>query len=318
MSHWGMARGRRVERQLTRCTRGVAAPPEFAHPASVDAMPTWSLSNNAGLAPKALLPHRRRELPQLPAEIGLVVEDAASGFCGAVVHCERDAVQLEDATGRVRAFPLRRGAFLIDGEPVTLIPLGRPITTGTIRSASGSVAVVGRRARTARASRIWVEGTHDAELVERIWGHDLRVDGVVVEPLDGVDRLAERIAEFDPAPHRRLGVLVDHLVAGSKESRLTREVRSPHVLVTGHPYVDIWQAVRPAVLGIPSWPTVPRGMPWKEGVCRVLGWVDQGGIADPAGGWRRILDSVTNFRDLEPALLGAVEAIIDFVTEERG
>jgi hypothetical protein len=244
----------------------------------------------------------------------LVVEDASSGFCGAVLRCERDAVELQDARGQVRTFPLRRAAFLIDGDPVTLVRPIQPAAAGVHRSASGSVRVAGLRARPARASRIWVEGKHDAELVERVWGHDLRVDSVVVEPLDGVDYLAERVAEFGPAPHRRLGVLVDHLIAGSKESRLVQAVRSPHVLVTGHPYVDIWQAVRPAALGIPGWPDVPRGMPWKQGVCRTLGWVDRHGTADPIEGWCRVLRAVEGFRDLEPALLGAVEHLIDFVT----
>lgn len=257
--------------------------------------------------------HRRAEVPQLTVDVGLVVEDAASGFCGAVRSCERDTVALEDAHGRVRTFPLRRAAFLIDGDPVTLVRRVQPVT-GPTRSASGSVRVAGLRARTARASRIWVEGRHDAELVERVWGHDLRVDGVVVEPLDGVDDLTERVAEFGPAPHRRLGVLVDHLVAGSKETRLVQTVRSEHVLVAGHPYVDIWQAVRPAALGIPGWPDVPRGVPWKQGVCQALGWVDRSGIADPAQGWCRVLDAVGGFRDLEPTLLGAVERLIDFVT----
>jgi len=311
-----MARSRRVERPLSSCTCGVATAPEIAHPASVAAMPRWNSLSNAGSGADALPPHRRREVPQLSAEAGLVVEDAASGFCGAIVRCERDSVLLEDSKGRVRMFPLRCAAFLIDGDPITLVrPVGQD-TAGTTRSASGSVKVVGRRARVARASRIWVEGKHDAELVERVWGHDLRVDGVVVEPLDGIDELAERVADFHPAPHRRLGVLVDHLVGGSKESRLVQAVRSQHVLVTGHPYVDIWQAVRPAALSIPRWPDVPRGVPWKEGVCQALGWVDRRGIADPAQEWCRILDSVASFRDLEPALLGAVEALIDFVTTD--
>jgi hypothetical protein len=259
-------------------------------------------------------PRQRREVPQLPAEVGLVVEAAASGFCGAVLRCERDSVELQDARGRVRTFPLRRAAFLVEGDPVTLVRPTKLTTAGAPRSASGSVRVTRTRARIARASRIWVEGTHDAELVERVWGHDLRVDGVVVEPLDGVDHLAERIAEFDPAPGRRLGVLVDHLVAGSKESRLVAAVRTPHVLVTGHPYVDIWQAVRPAALGIPGWPDVPHGVPWKEGVCQALGWVDRNGLADPTQGWCRVRGAVDDFRDLESALLGAVEQLIDFVT----
>ncbi|MGB6161673.1 MAG: DUF3097 domain-containing protein [Pseudonocardiaceae bacterium] len=270
---------------------------------------------SVGYGPDVLRqPSRRRELPQLPAEVGLVVEDAASGFCGAVLHCERDSVELQDAQGRVRMFPLRPAAFLIDGDPVTLVRPVQLAAAGVPRSASGSVRVARTCARVAQASRIWVEGKHDAELVERVWGHDLRVDGVVVEPLDGVDYLADRVAQFCPNPERRLGVLVDHLIPGSKESRLVAAVRTPHVLVTGHPYVDIWQAVRPSVLGIPGWPDVPRGVSWKDGVCQALGWVDRSGIADPAQGWSRVLGAVASFRDLEPALLGAVEKLIDFVT----
>ncbi len=283
-------------------------------------MPSRDLQRNSpgpsvGYGPDVLRqPPRRREVPRLPAEVGLVVEDAASSFCGAVLHCERDSVELQDARGRVRMFPLRPAAFLIDGDPVTLVRPVQLAAAGVPRSASGSVRVARTRARVAQASRIWVEGKHDAELVERVWGHDLRVDGVVVEPLDGVDYLADRVAQFCPAPERRLGVLVDHLIAGSKESRLVAAVRTPHVLVTGHPYVDIWQAVRPSALGIPGWPDVPRGVSWKDGVCQALGWVDRSGIADPAQGWSRVLGAVASFRDLEPALLGAVEKLIDFVT----
>ena len=82
--------------------------------------------------------HRRAEVPQLMVEVGLVGEDAASGFCGAVRSCERDTVALEDAQGRVRTFPLRRAAFLVDGDPVTLVRQVQPATRPT-RSASGSV-----------------------------------------------------------------------------------------------------------------------------------------------------------------------------------
>ncbi len=95
------------------------------------------------------------------------------------------------------------------------------------------------------------------------------------------------VAEFAPGPGRRLGVLVDHLVTGSKESRIAAGVSSPHVLITGHPFVDIWQAVKPAAVGIAAWPQVPRGVPWKEGVLRALGWPRghrRGLAADPARG----------------------------------
>ncbi|MCP2167563.1 DUF3097 domain-containing protein [Goodfellowiella coeruleoviolacea] len=251
---------------------------------------------------------RRRTVPEVPAQAGLVVEDATSGFCGAVVHLDTHQVTLEDRHGRQRLFPLRPAAFLLDGQPVTLVRPAPTTPTAPRRSASGSRHVAGLRARTARASRLWVEGRHDAELVERVWGHDLRVEGIVVEPLDGVDHLAEQVTRFQPAPHRRLGVLVDHLVPGSKESRLVAAITHADVLVTGHPYVDIWQAVRPACLGIPHWPSVPKGQSWKDGVCAALGW------ADPAQGWARVLAAVTDFRDLETPLIGAVERLIDFVT----
>ncbi|WP_119729458.1 DUF3097 domain-containing protein [Thermomonospora amylolytica] len=253
---------------------------------------------------------RKGRIPEVPAERGLVVEDPDSGFCGAVVGCDKYGVTLEDRFGERRVFPLAKAGFLLDGEPVTLVrPQRAPLSGRPARSASGSIAVGGLRARVARESRIYVEGLHDAELVEKIWGHDLRVEGVVVEYLEGVDDLPAVVEEFAPGPGRRLGVLVDHLVPGSKESRIAARVTSPYVLVTGHPFVDIWQGVKPSVLGLAAWPDVPRGVPWKEGVLEAIGWP-----VDVGAAWRRIHDSVRSFRDLEPELLGRVEEIIDFVT----
>ena len=252
---------------------------------------------------------RRRTIPEVDAEPDLVVEDAESGFCGAVVGFEFGAVVLEDRHGKRRNFPLAPAAFLLDGEPVTLRkPAPSAAPAARRRTASGSIAVDGVTARVARASRIWVEGVHDAALVERIWGDDLRIEGVVVEPLDGIDELPAEVAAFDPGPSARLGVLVDHLVPGSKESRIVAAVTSPYVLVTGHPYIDIWQAVKPERLGITAWPVIPPGRPGKEGVCAALG------VAEPADLWRRILRSVSSFRDVEPPLIGAMERLIDFVT----
>ena len=251
---------------------------------------------------------RKGQIPQIPAEKDLVVEDPDSGFCGAVVACDKEAVTLEDRFGKRRLFPLSPAGFLLDGKPVTLVrPAAKP--AGPARSASGSIAVQGLRAQVAKESRIYVEGVHDAELVERIWGHDLRVEGVVVEYLEGVDDLPAIVAEFEPGPGRRLGVLVDHLVPGSKESRIAAQISSPHVLIAGHPYIDVWAAVKPAAVGIRAWPQVPRGVSWKEGVLEALGWGMETGAA-----WKRILSSVTSYADLEPALLGRVEELIDFVT----
>lgn len=256
-------------------------------------------------------PHPRKQVPEVDAELGLVVEDAESGWCGAVVGFEAGAVVLEDRFGKRRPFPLLPAAFLLEGQPVTLRRPARPAApTQPTRTASGSIAVADAPARVAKASRIWVEGIHDAELVERIWGDDLRVEGVVVEPLGGIDDLPAAVAAFAPGPGRRLGVLVDHFVPGSKESRIVAAVTSPYVLVAGHPYVDIWQAVKPAVLGIAAWPAVPKGVPWKEGVIAALGW-----RMDPQEAWRHILGRVGSYTDLEPELLGRVEELIDFVTD---
>ena len=253
---------------------------------------------------------RKGQIPVVAAERDLVVEDPDSGFCGAVVACDKEAVTLEDRFGKRRLFPLTPAGFLIDGRPVTLVRPAPQAAKGPLRSASGSIAVRDHKARVALESRIYVEGVHDAELVEKIWGHDLRVEGVVVEYLEGVDDLPAIVAEFEPGPGRRLGVLVDHLVPGSKESRIAAQVSSPYVLIAGHPYIDVWAAVKPSTVGIRAWPDVPRGVPWKEGVMKALGWrEDSTGAA-----WQRILASVNTYTDLEPALLGRVEELIDFVT----
>ena len=254
---------------------------------------------------------RRRVVPEVDAERDLVVEDAESGFCGAVVGFELGAVVLEDRHGKRRNFPLAPAAFLLDGKTVTLRrPSTAPQQATRKVTASGSVAVAGVRAQVAKASRIWVEGIHDAALVERIWGDDLRIEGVVVEPLDGIDDLAAAVREFVPGPRRKLGVLVDHLVAGSKESRIVAAVNDPNVLVTGHPYVDIWQAVKPQRVGLQKWPVVPPGRPWKEGICAAVG------VPEPADLWRRILASVSSYKDVETPLINSMERLIDFVTVE--
>lgn len=261
---------------------------------------------------------------QVPADPGLVVEDVETGWCGAVVLVEKaggvHVVHLQDRRGRTRGFPLGPG-FLLDGAPVLLVAPRRAASAAPTRTASGSRTVADVRARTARGSRIWVEGRHDAELVEKVWGDDLRVEGVVVEMLDGVDDLAAAVTAFDPGPGRRLGVLVDHLIPGTKESRVVDQARAlrryqPFLTVVGHPYVDVWQSVRPARLGLETWPVVPRGQSWKHGVLAALGWphADQ---ADVARGWKRILSRVDTYADLEPSLLGRVEELIDFVTGDR-
>ncbi|WP_427868551.1 DUF3097 family protein [Leucobacter luti] len=257
-------------------------------------------------------PAQRREVPLAK---GLVIEHSETEWCGAVVGAREGLVQLEDFRGKVRAFPLSDG-FLIDGEPIRLVaPVRQPAARR--RTASGSFAAPQERARVAMPSRIFVEGKHDAELVEQVWGDDLRVEGVVVELLQGADNLQAVLDEFEPGPQRRAGVLLDHLVTGSKETRIADAIaRGPHganVLIVGHPFVDIWQAVKPERVGLTAWPQIPRSIEWKAGICRALGWPSDE-PADIADAWARIRGRVRHFRDLEPALVGRVEHLIDFVT----
>ena len=268
-------------------------------------------------------PSSHRPKKSRPVEIGLgmVLEDAMSGYVGAVVGAEKTTagvvVNLEDRQGRVRAFPLGPG-FLLEGQPVDLRLPTKKKATGAARTASGSRAVAGAKARVARGSRIWVEGKHDAELVEKIWGDDLRIEGVVVEPLGGLDDVADKLAAFGPDADHRVGVLADHLVEGTKESKIAEAVRTDPryrdvVHIIGHPYVDIWQAVKPHVVGIDQWPAVPRGEDWKTGILRRIGW-PHADHRDVARGWVRILGKVTTIADVEPTLSGRVEELIDFVT----
>jgi hypothetical protein len=238
----------------------------------------------------------------------MVLLHRATGLRGGVWKFTGELVVLRDARGGEHTFENHPGAFAHQGETVTLVSPARPAGGGsrsTKRSAAGGIVAERAAARVARASRLWVEGVHDARFMERVWGDELRELGIVVEPMGGIDDLESAVRKFGPGPTRTLAILVDHLVQGSKESRLAARVRGPHVIVVGHPFVDVWQCVRPRSVGIEAWPEVPRGEEWKAGVCRRLGW------GSPVDGWRRVLASVDSFVDLEPELVGAVEQALD-------
>lgn len=267
---------------------------------------------------------RKQELREVPVKPGLLLEDVQSGWVGVVVSLETiggmRVVGLEDARGRVKSFPLGFG-FLLEGEPVKVIaPKRAPQKATRMLSRSGSLAVEDAPAQVARASRLWVEGIHDAELIEKIWGHDLRVEGIVVEPLHGIDDLAEKVVAFQPSAHRKLGILVDHLVPGSKESRISQDTMrvkgaSGNIKIVGHPYIDVWQSVKPSTLGIKQWPVVPRTEEWKVGILKRFGWPHED-QADIAHGWKKLLSRVNSYSDLQPEILGPVESLIDFLTEQ--
>lgn len=248
-----------------------------------------------------------KQYPQVEVSMGLVVEDRSSGYVGDVVKWTHEGVTLRDRKQYVRHFGWKPGGFLIDGKPVTLVRPAQLRSATQHVTASGSIAADrSAGARVARASRIWVEGKHDAELIEHVWGDDLRELGIVVEPLRGADDLAAAVREFGPNANRRLGVLLDHLVAGSKESRIAATVDDADVLITGHPFVDVWAGIRPKTVGLKSWPDVPMGQPWKEGLCQAIGVPFE-------GFWPKLRNQVKSYADLEPELVGAVEQLIDFV-----
>ncbi|WP_390625303.1 DUF3097 domain-containing protein [Corynebacterium anserum] len=254
-----------------------------------------------------------RVYPEVKPELNMVLEVYGDDFVGAVLGGERtpdgDFIRLEDRYGTTRLFKLKPGGFLLEGKRITLTRYIDPklLPPRQAMSNSGSRRVDNVKAKVAAPSRIWVEGVHDAAIVEKVWGHDLRVEGVVVEYIEGLDNLPQMLADFHPSAQRRVGVLADHLIDNTKESRLTSSL-GPHVMVTGHPYVDIWEAVKPSSVRIKHWPHVPYGEDWKTGVCTRLGW------GSPQEGWRRVYKSIHSFRDLDSSLIGAVERLIDFVT----
>ncbi|MEO8265832.1 MAG: DUF3097 family protein [Ilumatobacteraceae bacterium] len=248
--------------------------------------------------------------PSVVARLGEVVEDRASGFCGGIIAITPEAVTLRDRRGATRQFRYKPGGFLLAGKPVTLVRELRS-AQAPARTNSGAVARASQRAQVARAGRIWVEGRHDAELLQHVWGDELADLAIVVEPMHGIDGLVGMVAGFGPTSQRRLGILVDHLVAGSKEDRITRQVAGPDVLVTGHPFVDVWAGIRPQVMELAEWPDVPRTVEWKQGMCAALG-------VSLTDFWPRLRNRVRTFADLRPELVGAVEQLIDFVAPPGG
>lgn len=261
-------------------------------------------------APKRRLAHKT-----LFVRPGMVLRHRGTNIIGSVVQFgEGVSIVLRDGSGKDHRIPVVDGMFEYEDVPVALRMPSDPVAPKAAAiTASGSVDSGPLPARIARASRIWVEGIHDAELIERVWGDDLRYEGIVVEQLEGADDLAERVRRFGPRDGRRLGILLDHLVEGSKESRIAETVNDPNVVILGHPYVDIWEAIKPSALGISGWPQIPKGQPWKEGIIAALGV-----NVDPPQFWKQILGRVSTWTDIETPLVTSVEQLIDFVTVPEG
>lgn len=246
---------------------------------------------------------------------GMKLTHTPSKTIGTVVRfIEGVEITLSDELGTNKTFKPTPGLFKYEGE---LVALRAPKATGPKTpsiTASGSIAAAPSSARIARPSRIWVEGIHDAELIERVWGDDLRYEGIVVEQLDGADDLKERVAKFMPTRKQRLAILLDHLVEGTKESYIAAEITNENVLILGHPYVDIWQAIKPGAVGIDHWPAVPKNEDWKTGIIKRIDHNATG--IEPGQFWKHLLGKVNTYSDLETPLVNSVERLIDFVTAE--
>lgn len=255
---------------------------------------------------------RQPKYSPLEVHPGVTLTHTGSNTTGAVAgFSEGEQVVLVDDRGKRKVFRAHDGAFKHNGLRVALRAPSEPRKSRNRLTASGSIAADRSRAKTARASRLWVEGIHDAELVEKVWGDDLRECGVVVEPMHGADDLPVEIARYGPQHDRRLGILLDHLVPGSKESLIAEGIADANVLIRGHPYVDVWAAIKPSTIGIEAWPEIPIGTRWKQGIIDVLEFG-----AEPPAFWHKILDSVDSYRDLQTPLVNAVEQLIDFVTSD--
>ena len=128
--------------------------------------------------------------------------------------------------------------------------------------------------------------------------------------------LPDAIADFGPSEDAKLGVLVDHLVPRSKEARIAERCRSEYVAIEGHKFVDVWQAVRPHVLGIGRWPEIPIGEDWKTGIVQRVGSAI--GANEARDFWRELLRRTRTIADLEATFVGAVESILDFLLTDEG
>src|SRR6201999_1448720 len=92
-------------------------------------------------------PPRIGQVPQIPADPGLVVEDAATGWCGAVLEVGKDLVLLEDRFRQRRGFDLEPAASRFEGALCTLVKPKSTSRSGAKRTASGSVALAYAPAR---------------------------------------------------------------------------------------------------------------------------------------------------------------------------
>lgn len=163
----------------------------------------------------------------LPSEVSMVLGAHSSGFVGEVMKVGKVAgqwqMELEDRRMR-RCAGSRWGAAFGEGQPVNLLPaLPASIAPRKKITASGSFHVE-HEARVAKPHESGWRSKHDAELISKIWGADLAFAGIMIEELFGADNLRQILSAFEPSDARRAGIMLDHLVPGSKEARIAAEI----------------------------------------------------------------------------------------------
>ena len=267
----------------------------------------------------------KKVVPEIALERGMVLEDATTGFCGAVTRWENGLVVLEGRDDKRRSFPIGHG-LLLEGKPVAVtVPPRRPAGCGGWRDhragrrrARSPVRPSGPRwhCPAGSTSRVgttpsWSRRSGATTCATSAWWSSSWTASTTSLTI---------VAEFRPERGRRLGVLADHLVPGSKESRIAAGVaKGPYgayVLVAGHPFIDIWQAVKPADWGCRRGPTC-RAAPTSS-TAPARRWVGRTATkptsgAPGSGSW----PTSTSWSDLERGLLTPVEQLIDFVTQDH-
>ncbi len=240
--------------------------------------------------PDVLAEGRRRpgrgQIPRVTAERGLVVEDAAGEFCGAVVWCEKDAV---DAGGRPRqaaGVPAPAGRLPAWRASRSCWSGRRQRPAGTRRPGAGRRDGPRRdRSRPRRAgprSRGPAGSTSRAATTpswsRRSGATTCATSASSWSTSGGIDDLPAIVADFAPRPGaqaRRPGRPSGGRVEGDQDRRAGAVTARADRRAPVHRRLGGGQAVGARH---PGWPRVPPGSPWKEGVLAAIGWP-----ADTAG-----------------------------------
>ena len=249
----------------------------------------------------------------------MVVEDAQTGYVGAVVRIEYGRMELEDRRGRRKPFPIGPG-YLIDGKPVIL--------TAPRRAAPAAPKPAPRRVRSRcrarrRRSRWPAGSTSRADTTpnsssrcgaticaSRVWSSNTSAASTISPPSSRSSSPGRAVGWacwstiWSPVPRRPASPTA--VRRGAR--RRAHTGRRPSV----HRHLAGGQARAARHLGVAG---RARAASTGSTACakRWAGRTRE--QADIARAWQRIRGRVRDWNDLEPALIGRVEELIDFVTQ---